>query len=78
MACKRTYAVAISKQSLVWVGPRPPADSECDVSREFMKYFEKTIVLNGDVYAKADTPENVASHRQHLAQVPPLVTRIEL
>ena len=55
----------IEQEQVCVVGPQ----SGANVTSSFLRLFAKELVLDGDVYAKADTPEKIRLHKQSLGQV---------
>jgi hypothetical protein len=59
----RTYGVALRKESMVWVGPI----DNVALKALFLGFFERRVVLEGDIWAGADSKENIKRHRDELA-----------
>jgi hypothetical protein len=63
--CVRTYAVALRKESLVWVGTTDLKE----LAKEFLRYFARVTMLDADTYAGLDTPEAAFELRVQLARL---------
>jgi hypothetical protein len=63
--CVRTYAVALRKESLVWVGTTDLKE----LAKDFLRYFARVTMLDADTYAGLDTPEAAFELRVQLARL---------
>ena len=63
MLRRRTYAVAINRKSLVWLGP-----AQSDVTEDFLSIFGRSPELDGDAYAGLDSPESIQETRAEFAR----------
>ena len=60
---RRTYGVAVRRETMVWLGP-----NALDVTEDFLKIFGRAPSLNGDIYAGLDSEELIAENLLELGK----------
>ena len=60
---RRLYAVALKKESLLWVG-----DSTPDVTQGFMRLLRRSVSLQGDAFVGLDSNEAIVATRADMAR----------
>jgi len=62
---QRMLSTAIRRETLLWTGP----GTDAEIWQDFMKFFQCSVGLEGDIYAKLDTAENQREARARYARM---------
>lgn len=61
----RTYAVALRKETVLWVGPT----NNADFAQDLLRYFARVTMLDADAFAQLDSNLQINALREHMARL---------